>query len=545
MATSHERRPCHREDLELPPLLNGTELRLGDFAGVPRLALPPGPGQCTARAPPGRVLLRSELEPHRRFLVAFPAGGEVFALGVLGRMPLADMELELEPAVPWSDAPTSPWVMLRHVQTGLFLEIVQPRAAEAAWMVRLTPRARIAQRGELFCIDPSHGLYSHAARGYVNVRNQVLLRGHDRPNTPAGRVASSRLSVLRVQDAAAATDAAYWRCVHEGLPLPGPAGSNGGGSNSGSSNGGSANSVAAGNGKRSPAGGAGALHVLTYATKATPMLCDALLVALVQRVPLTLIGYGDTYQGNFQKLTSARQVVAALPPDALVLFADAYDVLYTAGGDALRAGFEGLGVPPDRVLFMGERGCWPDADMGPVGHRFCSEQYPKSPTPYRYVNSGVWMGRAAAAFRLLTVLSAYTPGLDDQHVTGHLFVDRNDWFALDRHATLFQSMHGSADDVHATFAAGVRGGGGGGGGSGGGEAPHAGAAVARNSLTNSTPRVLHFNGGAKDQFKRYRDHLLSRAPCLPVGSSIATPGGELPFKEICPRHPLPSLKRAC
>ena len=82
-------------------------------------------------------------------------------------------------------------------------------------------------------------------------------------------------------------------------------------------------------------------------------------------------------------------------------------------------------------------------------------------------------------------------------------------------------------------------------GSGGGEAPHAGAAVARNSLTNSTPRVLHFNGGAKDQFKRYRDHLLSRAPCLPVGSSIATPGGELPFKEICPRHPLPSLKRAC
>ena len=60
MATSHERRSCHREDLELPPLLNGTELRLGDFAGVPRLALPPGPGQCTARAPPGRVLLRSE-----------------------------------------------------------------------------------------------------------------------------------------------------------------------------------------------------------------------------------------------------------------------------------------------------------------------------------------------------------------------------------------------------------------------------------------------------------------------------------------------------
>jgi hypothetical protein len=381
-----------------------------------------------------------------------------------------------------------------------------------------------------------------AARGYINVRNQVLLRGHDRPNTPAGRVASSRLSVLRVPDAAAAMDAAYWRCVHEDMPLPklegsssgsGGGGSGGGGGGGGGGSGGGGGGGGSSSGSRSgTAGAADKLHVLTYATKATPMLCDALLVALVHHIPLTLIGYGDEYRGNFQKLTGARRVVAALPPDALVLFADAYDVLYTAGADALRAGYEALRVPPDRVLFMGERGCWPDADMGPVGHRFCSEEYPTSPTPYRYVNNGVWMGHAAAAFRLLTVLSAYTPGLDDQHVTGHLFVDRHDWFELDRYAQLFQSMHGSADDVTATFAD---------GGAGGG----AGTAMARNTLTNSTPTVLHFNGGAKGQFQRYRDHLLSRAPCLPVGASIATPDGELPFSDICPRHRLPGLKREC
>ena len=34
-----------------------------------------------------------------------------------------------------------------------------------------------------------------AARGYINVRNQVLLRGHDRPNTPAGRSVFDDLSV--------------------------------------------------------------------------------------------------------------------------------------------------------------------------------------------------------------------------------------------------------------------------------------------------------------------------------------------------------------
>ena len=46
------------------------------------------------------------------------------------------------------------------------LQLVRPAAAES--------------RGELFCVDPSHGLYSHAARGYVNLRGEVLLRGHDR-----------------------------------------------------------------------------------------------------------------------------------------------------------------------------------------------------------------------------------------------------------------------------------------------------------------------------------------------------------------------------
>ena len=130
---------------------------------------------------------------------------------------------------------------------------------------------------------------------------------------------------------------------------------------------------------------------------------------------------------------------------------------------------------------MGERGCWPDWDMGPPGRKWCLHTYPKSPTPYRYVNSGVWMGRAAAANRLLTVLASYTPGLDDQHVVGHLFVDRNDWFNLDRQSTLLQSMHGNAADVRM-------------------ERDAAQQPILRNLLTNTTPSVLHFNGGAKDQF---------------------------------------------
>ena len=514
-----QRRHCNFEFPQLRPLLDPSDDAMtlhraaagsAPFAGVRRLALPPAPAECAAHIPAGRVVLRSEVHP-RRYLVAFPAGGEVFALGVPGRMPLRGMTLELAPADASPEAAKSPWVTLRHEPSnGTMLYMVSPRAAEGAWMVKLMPIRELTSRrnGELFCVNPDHGLYSYAAQGYVNLRGEVLLRGHDRPNTPAGRVPTSRISLLRVTPQAIVADDAYWRCALSGLETQ-------------------AQSAPALRQQSVASGGAndGELRVLTYATKATPMLCDCLLVAMRAKVPLTLLGFGEDYHGNFQKLRGAREYVADLPPHDLVLFADAYDVLYVAGASELRAGFESLHVPPSKVLFMGERGCWPDWDMGGVGRRFCMHTYPRSPTPYRYVNSGVWMGRAAAAHRLLTVLASYTPGLDDQHVTGHLFVDRNDWFELDRHARLFQSMHGNAADVRMERAG--------------------GAPSLHNAMTNSTPRVLHFNGGAKDQFARWRDHLLSGANCLSVDGEFDAPGGPLPYKQVCPHHPLPGGRAAC
>ena len=85
---------------------------------------------------------------------------------------------------------------------------------------------------------------------------------------------------------------------------------------------------------------------------------------------------------------------------------------------------------------------------------------------------------------LLTELQAYTPGLDDQHVVGHMFVDRPDAFALDYNSSLFQSLQG--DGVGAPVAV----------------HPAGGGRAVRNSVTGSSPLVLHFNGGAYRMFKR-------------------------------------------
>ena len=57
-----------------------------------------------------------------------------------------------------------------------------------------------------------------------------------------------------------------------------------------------------------------------------------------------------------------------------------------------------------------------------------------------------------------------------------------------------------------------------------------------NTLTNSTPPVLHINGGAKGQFARWRDHLLSRyLGCVPLGQKTGEVKGDYDGW-FCPCH---------
>jgi len=463
---------------------------------------------------------------------AFPGGGEVFAIGLAGRMPLERMALDVTPV---TSAPASPhgnssasaqWFTLTHRASGRVLQMVPPRAAVGSWMVMLAARSDVQQNGHLFCVDPSHGLFSYVTRGYVNLissNGAVLLRGHGNvQRQAAGREATSRATLLRVSQAALAADAAFWNCTFDTQAQSLP----------------SEPSHAAEQPPPSSTQPYANLSVLTYATKATPMLCDSLLAALHFRVPLLLLGFGEAYRGNFQKLRAARDVVGRMHPDELILFADAYDVLYGAGTTRIVRGWDAIGVDASRILFQAERGCWPDAAMGPIGQVFCSKRYPKSRTPYRYVNSGVWMGRAAAAFRLFTELVAYTPGLDDQHVVGHIYVDLQHRFALDRHARLLQSMHADSleDDLERR------------------RAP-SGEPLVYNKLTKTFPPILHFNGGGKRYFTAYYHHLLAGVTCsqirdyveraIPTASADSSHGGEIPFRTVCPadRYPLPPENR--
>ena len=205
---------------------------------------------------------------------------------------------------------------------------------------------------------------------------------------------------------------------------------------------------------------------------------------------LRVLGWGVKWEGLSQKLAEALVAVEALPPECPVLFTDAYDVLFTATGRAMRAAFERLGKP---LVFSGECGCWPQVqrDHGVT----CRDAYPPSPTPYRYLNSGSWIGRAhvAARFLRLIIARAGKTGsalhkLNDQELASELYL-RGGFgpdLALDHHAQLFQPMHAVRDatavpDCDPWLDLREVGG------------------VYHNTRTGSRPAVFHYNGGGKQR----------------------------------------------
>lgn len=81
--------------------------------------------------------------------------------------------------------------------------------------------------------------------------------------------------------------------------------------------------------------------------------------------------------------------------------------------------------------------------------RPCFDKYPKAPTPYRYLNSGTWIGKAAPSAAMLHAVQVEAgkdfANANDQELVANMFIEGRFGIALDYHAQLFQSMHLTLD----------------------------------------------------------------------------------------------------
>ena len=195
--------------------------------------------------------------------------------------------------------------------------------------------------------------------------------------------------------------------------------------------------------------------VVTVASQATEGYMRFARSCAVYGIPYRVLGLGQAWQGpsnllhgegGTSKLTLLKdflfsdEMLTANETSArtIVLFSDSYDAVLTGSPTTILSRFHAAQVD---VLFSADRFCWPDASLAHV--------YPTTDGPYRFLNSGGFIGRVEA---LRTIFQQYAvqPNEDDQRFYTRAFLSlsgQSPSIALDTHARLFQTLAGSHDDV--------------------------------------------------------------------------------------------------
>jgi hypothetical protein len=258
-----------------------------------------------------------------------------------------------------------------------------------------------------------------------------------------------------------------------------------------------------------PSTSAPALHHCAVATQRLPGLAAFLASAAALGDAVQVLGHGDALAAAAQRagrpfpwglrLAHALARARALPPAALLLMTDAFDVVQVAAPAQLVQGFEAAAraararEPSDpraiSLVIGTEATCWPDAEA--CAAYPASDHAAAAAGGTAFVNGGCWMGRAGAVAALLgegsgaPPWSPLDPGFDDQRWLRQAYLASRanaslPRLALDHGSALCMNMEGQSLRR--------------------GLAWDARAARWRKAATGAAPCLLHFNGD-KTEFR--------------------------------------------
>lgn len=110
----------------------------------------------------------------------------------------------------------------------------------------------------------------------------------------------------------------------------------------------------------------------------------------------------------------------------IVLFSDAYDVYYCGDKSTVIERFEKINKP---IVFGAEQNCYPDGTK--------NELYPFTSSRFKYLNSGLFIGRVGALRECMKNYDINDKICDDQLWWTNKFLERQDLIALDYTNELF------------------------------------------------------------------------------------------------------------
>ena len=185
--------------------------------------------------------------------------------------------------------------------------------------------------------------------------------------------------------------------------------------------------------------GGGQVHYITVSTEDNNKLQRLVKSAEKNNIKIDVLGLelktnnlGHSNNAKFgMKLGLPQKYISNLPDDDIVVFTDAWDVIYNNNADQLVTRYKSFNKP---IVFGAELYCWPDDHM--------ASSYDTQNNYFKYLNSGLYIGRVGDLKRML---STYTGGedIDDQRFWTEKYLKNRDIIALDLSANMFLNAAGT------------------------------------------------------------------------------------------------------
>ena len=141
--------------------------------------------------------------------------------------------------------------------------------------------------------------------------------------------------------------------------------------------------------------------------------------------------------GGGMKLNLLKQELKDYESDTIILFSDSYDVIFLSGEEEIMDKY--LSFKTD-LLFAGEKVCWPDKSM---------EYLFTEDSPYRYINSGGFIGKVSIIKELLDV--DFQDSFDDQYFIHSRYLEYKNHIKIDLKCEIFQTSCPDFSDIEIIY----------------------------------------------------------------------------------------------
>lgn len=130
------------------------------------------------------------------------------------------------------------------------------------------------------------------------------------------------------------------------------------------------------------------------------------------------------------KIQLVNEYLATVPKDAIILFMDGYDTFFADSPLVVLERFFHMDAD---IVFGAEAKCWPVPENANL--------WPDTGTPYKYLNSGLYIGRANALHGFISQAQENASNMDDQLYCQNRYLDnKTEWSVkLDVEAYIFQN----------------------------------------------------------------------------------------------------------